>query len=296
MSTDRIDGYARALFEIARAEGTLDEVEDELFRFARSFEGSDALRNALTDEQIPADRRQSIVESLLGGKATVQQGFKAANDVLQNAVQGISDLITCPGLVNVDFADVRTVMSNRGMAMMGLGTASGEDRAQRAVEMALSSPLLDDLELAGARGILVNISCDDTLTLDEHQFINEKICDIASEEADMKCGTSLVPNLNGELRVTVVATGLNGVAKTVQVTAPAVGAGNPKIAAFIRPEMPVLQPMMQAQPPRQIDERPAYIRNGGGGARQAVSTAQSFLAELDEEIINIPAFLRHQAD
>ena len=256
-----------------------------------ALKGIDDLRQNVDSLILIPNEKLRIV---LGGKATVQQGFKAANDILQNAVQGISDLITCPGLVNVDFADVRTVMSNRGMAMMGLGTASGEDRAQRAVEMALSSPLLDDLELSGARGILVNISCDDSLTLDEHQFINEKICDIASEEADMKCGTSLVPNLNGELRVTVVATGLNGLKTTVQVTAPSASI-NPKIAAFIRPEMPVIQPVTS----RQADiERPAYIRNSGG-VRQgsaAVSTAQSFLQELDEEIINIPAFLRHQAD
>ena len=227
---------------------------------------------------------------VLGGKATVQQGFKAANDVLQNAVQGISDLITCPGQVNVDFADVRTVMTNRGMAMMGLGFATGEDRAQRAVEMALSSPLLDDLELSGARGILVNISCDDSLTLDEHQYINEKICEIASDEADMKCGTSFNPNLNGELRVTVVATGLNG-SKTAQVSVPA-PASNPRVTVLSRPDL-----MMNAQQPiprqAEIDQTPAYIRSN---RKVAAAGGASSFPVFDEDIINIPAFLRNQAD
>lgn len=225
---------------------------------------------------------------VLGGKATVQEGFKAANDVLQNAVQGISELITCPGLVHVDFADVVTVMSSRGMAMMGLGKASGEDRAQRAVEMALSSPLLDDLELSGARGILVNISCDDSLTLDEHQYINEKIYEIASEEADMKCGTSFNPTLNGELRVTVVATGLNGLKTMATVAVPSL---NPKVAM-----LPTQQPVVQI--PKYVDfERPAIQRveqrsRGVFGTSQAAQVLQ----EIDEDMLNIPAFLRNQAD
>lgn len=225
---------------------------------------------------------------VLGGKATVQEGFKAANDVLQNAVQGISELITCPGLVHVDFADVVTVMSSRGMAMMGLGKASGEDRAQRAVEMALSSPLLDDLELSGARGILVNISCDDSLTLDEHQYINEKIYEIASEEADMKCGTSFNPNLGGELRVTVVATGLNGLKVVTPQTMPSL---NPKVAILSQP-----QPVVQV--PKLVDfERPA-IQRAEPRSRGVFGTSQAaaVLQEIDEDMLNIPAFLRNQAD
>ncbi|MGH8460024.1 MAG: cell division protein FtsZ [Stenotrophobium sp.] len=231
---------------------------------------------------------------VLGGKATVQQGFKAANDVLQNAVQGISDLITCPGLINVDFADVRTVMSNRGMAMMGLGFATGEDRAQRAVEMALSSPLLDDLELSGARGILVSISCDSTLTMDEQQYINEKINEIASDEADMKCGASINPDLNGELRVTVVATGLNGSKATVQV-APAL-AGNPRVTVLSRPDLMMTAQQQPVQRQQAELDRPAYIRSSSSRQVAAAGGASHFLAEYDEEIINIPAFLRNQAD
>lgn len=226
---------------------------------------------------------------VLGGKATVQQGFKAANDVLQNAVQGISELITCPGLVHVDFADVVTVMTSRGMAMMGLGAASGEDRAQRAVEMALSSPLLDDLELSGARGILVNISCDDSLTLDEHQYINERIYEIASEEADMKCGTSFNPSLNGELRVTVVATGLNGVKAAAPVVPTGVTGFNPKVA--------LLTPQPALQVPKLVDyEKPAIQRAEPRRNLMGGSQAAAVLQEFDEEMLSIPAFLRNQAD
>lgn len=226
---------------------------------------------------------------VLGGKATVQEGFKAANDVLQNAVQGISELITCPGLVHVDFADVVTVMSSRGMAMMGLGKASGDDRAQRAVEMALSSPLLDDLELSGARGILVNISCDDTLTLDEHAYINEKISEIASDEADIKCGTAFNPNLAGELRVTVVATGLSGAKATASVPVAPPGLFNPKVT----PLTP--QPVARAQKFEDY-EKPAIQREQPRRNLMGGSQAAAVLQEFDEEMLSIPAFLRNQAD
>jgi cell division protein FtsZ len=240
---------------------------------------------------------------VLGGSISVKEGFKAANDVLQNAVQGISDLITRPGEINVDFADVRTVMGSRGMAMMGLGAASGEDRAKRAVEAALSSPLLDDLELSGARGILVNITCDDTLTLDELELINERINEIASPDADMKSGTSFDPGLNGELRVTVVATGLEGPkvkAKDVMHHTHAgsahghahhaghgahhavPGLRKPVVTPFARPER--VEPTVAS--PRQLDT-PTFLRQ-----RQAAHS----LEEFNEELLDIPAFLRAQAD
>ena len=246
---------------------------------------------------------------VLGGAISVKEGFKAANDVLQNAVQGISDLITRPGEINVDFADVRTVMSSRGMAMMGLGAASGEDRAKRAVEAALSSPLLDDLELSGARGILVNITCDESLTLDELELINERINEIASPDADMKSGTSFDPSLNGELRVTVVATGLEGVGKArarealertlpggmrMQQSIPdsAHMAHAPTGTPGLRKPMSVVTPFSrqetapQQMSPRQLDT-PTFLRQ-----RQS----SHGLEEFNEELLDIPAFLRAQAD
>jgi cell division protein FtsZ len=233
---------------------------------------------------------------VLGGSVTLLNGFKAANDVLQNAVQGISDLITRPGMINVDFADVRTVMANRGLAMMGLGSASGEDRAKRAVEAALSSPLLDDLELSGARGILVNITCDDSLTLDELELINERINEISSGDADMKSGTSFDPGLNGDLRVTVVATGLEGTKGKA-----AVGAKETAHATLgttlgvhgMRSKAPVVTPFARPErheasmSPRQLDT-PTFLRQR--------HTAAHNLDELNEELLDIPAFLRAQAD
>jgi cell division protein FtsZ len=229
---------------------------------------------------------------VLGGAVTLLSGFKAANDVLQNAVQGISDLITRPGMINVDFADVKTVMGNRGMAMMGLGAASGEDRAKRAVEAALSSPLLDDLELSGARGILVNITCDESLTLDELELINDRINEISSGDADMKSGTSFDPGLNGELRVTVVATGLEGIkpkAKEVPQTAQANPVGLRKqqvVTPFARPDVAAAMANATKPNPRSLDT-PAFLRQ-----RQS----HHALDDLNEELLDIPAFLRAQAD
>ncbi len=232
---------------------------------------------------------------VLGGGVTLLNGFKAANDVLQNAVQGISDLITRPGMMNVDFADVKTVMANRGMAMMGLGSASGEDRAKKAVEAALSSPLLDDLELTGARGILVNITCDDSLTIDELELISERVNEISSIEADMKIGTSFDPGLSGELRVTVVATGLEGsrsLKKEVPVEMPRMRAANPAFGAASTPGVvtPIWPQAAKASRAQDV-EIPAVMRN-------ARPSAGGLMAALDynEEILDIPAFLRAQAD
>jgi cell division protein FtsZ len=244
---------------------------------------------------------------VLGGAVTLLSGFKAANDVLQNAVQGISDLITRPGMLNVDFADVKTVMANRGMAMMGLGSAAGEDRAKKAVEAALSSPLLDDLELTGARGILVNITCDESLTLDELELVNERIHEIASPEVDMKCGTSFDPALAGELRVTVVATGLEGSrAAKAQAAEPlqpparlrVPGLGVPGVVTPIHGERHPAHSGHAGmhggyRPSRPHDvEIPTVVRN----ARPAAAGAGLAALDYDQELLDIPAFLRAQAD
>jgi cell division protein FtsZ len=255
-------------------------------RLLVAMKGMEELRQFVDSLIVIPNEKLSLV---LGMKVTMLNAFKAANDVLQNAVSGISELITRPGQLNVDFADVKTVMSNRGMAMMGIGAATGEDRASKAVDMALSSPLLDDIELHGARGLLVNVTCDDSLTMEEYQLINARVHEIAAEEADAKCGMAVNPSLNGELRVTVVATGLHGLKQVEQ--APVVKSSNPKVTAFLKPEpMHMPMPVPQSRP---IDiERPTFIRQqkaaaGGGGA---------FPLGLDEDIINIPAFLRNQAD
>ncbi|HEX4895284.1 MAG TPA: cell division protein FtsZ [Solimonas sp.] len=254
-------------------------------RMAVAHKGIDDLRQYTDSLILIPNEKLGLV---LGTKITVMNCFKAANDVLQNAVQGISDLITRPGLVNVDFADVKTVMSNRGMSMMGIGIASGEGRAQKAVEMALSSPLLDDIELHGARGLLVNVTCDESLTMEELEYINSRVSEIASDEADAKCGMSMNPNLNGELRVTVVATGLHGHRAAAAAPAPTVVPVNQKVTPFaprqVEPAMPPLSSSHYDIPASVRVQQPRRVAAGGG------------FPQIDEDIINIPAFLRNQAD
>src|SRR6478752_4449145 len=147
--------------------------------------------------------------TVLGRDVTLLSAFKSANDVLLGAVQGIADLITRPGLINVDFADVRTVMSEMGMAMMGTGSATGEQRARQAAEAAIASPLLEDVNLAGACGILVNVTAGTNLTMREFDDIGQVVHEFASEDATVVIGTALDPELKDDVRVTVVATGLN---------------------------------------------------------------------------------------
>lgn len=146
--------------------------------------------------------------SVLGKNVTLINAFKAANDVLRGAVQGIAELITRPGLINVDFADVRTVMSEMGMAMMGTGVSSGEHRARLAAEAAIASPLLDDVDLSGAKGVLVNITAGLDLSIGEFEEVGEVIKGITSESATVVVGTVIDPELRDEVRVTVIVTGL----------------------------------------------------------------------------------------
>src|ERR1700744_3207747 len=146
--------------------------------------------------------------SVLGSSTTLLDAFKSANQVLQGAVQGIAELITRPGLINVDFADVRTVMAETGMAMMGSGVASGEGRARAAAEAAVSSPLLEDINLAGAHGILVNVTAGMDLSIGEFQEVGNIVKQFASEDATVVVGTVIDPELTNMVRVTVVATGL----------------------------------------------------------------------------------------
>ncbi|WP_426702157.1 cell division protein FtsZ [Rhodanobacter sp. Col0626] len=225
--------------------------------------------------------------SVLGREVTLLNAFKAANDVLQGAVQGIADLITAPGLINVDFADVRTVMSEMGLAMMGSGTARGDDRAQAAAEAAIKNPLLEDVNLNGACGILVNVTAGPNLTMREFDEIGRIIHDFASEDATVVMGTSLDPEMKDDVRVTVVATGLNR-------------------AMASRAQPPIR--MVETQQV-QMRPRPVVLRTGTGNevvdyAQPEVSvTSQSRAepappakAEPGFDYLDIPAFLRRQAD
>ncbi|EPE37718.1 cell division protein [Candidatus Photodesmus katoptron] len=145
---------------------------------------------------------------VLGRGITLLEAFASVNDVLKNAVQGIAELITCPGMINVDFADVRTVMSEMGHAMMGSGVSKGENRAEEAAETAISSPLLEDIDLSGARGVLINITAGIDMRLDEFETVGNTIKAFASDNATVVIGTSLDSSMTDEIRVTVVATGI----------------------------------------------------------------------------------------
>ena len=240
--------------------------------------------------------------TVLGPKTTLLDAFKRANGVLQGAVQGIADLITRPGLINVDFADVRTVMSETGMAMMGTGFASGEDRARVAAQMAVSSPLLEDVNLSGARGILVNVTAGLDLGIGEFEEVGNIVKEFASEDATVVVGTVIDPTLSDELRVTVVATGLDRL--QAQAVAPqiasaitagsAVGAAPAARAGAARSGLEGLRARRRAVVVRtdysNLDV-PAYERftaAAGDGLRHEPEGA--------EEILDIPAFLRRQAD
>ncbi len=175
----------------------------------------------------------SKLRDVLGGEVTLLDAFREANNVLQGAVQGIADLITRPGLVNVDFADVRAVMSEMGMAMMGAGTSRGEDRAVMAAQHAIGSPLLEGINLQGAYGVLVNITAGPSLTMNEFEEVMEVIEDLADEDAQIVMGTVIDPEMTDEIRVTVVATGLesNTAEAAVETDDKFISMNRPQVAA-----------------------------------------------------------------
>ena len=214
--------------------------------------------------------------AVLGRDCTLINAFESANEVLQGAVQGIAELITTPGTMNVDFADVRTVMSEMGMAMMGTGTSSGEGRAREAAEAAISSPLLEDVNLSGANGILVNVTSDMNLTIGEFSEIGDTIKEFAAADATVIIGSALDPSMKDEVRVTVVATGL-GKDMTNSQTPP------------IR--------VIKKEPNIEYDPNPNY-----GGYERPTNERKKALGdglegeESTQEYLDIPAFLRRQAD
>ena len=221
---------------------------------------------------IPNDKLLKV----LGRGISLLDAFGAANDVLKGAVQGIAELITRPGLMNVDFADVRTVMSEMGYAMMGSGVASGEDRAEEAAEMAISSPLLEDIDLSGARGVLVNITAGFDLRLDEFETVGNTIRAFASDNATVVIGTSLDPDMNDELRVTVVATGI-GMDKRPEIT----------LVTNKQVQQPVMDRYQQhGMSPLTQERKPA--------AKVVNDNTPQTAKEPD--YLDIPAFLRKQAD
>jgi cell division protein FtsZ len=216
--------------------------------------------------------------AVLGKEMTLLDAFKAANDVLLNATQGIAELITRPGLINVDFADVKTVMSEMGVSMMGTGSATGENRAREAAEKAINSPLLEDIDLAGAKGILVNITAGLSMSIGEFDEVGNTVRDFADDEATVVVGTVIDPDLQDELRVTVVATGL-GERRLERLTP----RDEPKMRL-------VSKDVEEGMTPDYRDmDQPAYIRN-----KRAAAGGGDGGGDLD--YLDIPAFLRRQAD
>ena len=223
------------------------------------------------------------LKEVLGGEITMTNAFGTANDVLSGSVQGIAELITRPGLINVDFADVRTVMREKGMAMVGSGKAEGEDRARKAAEAAINSPLLEDVNLKGARGILVNITAGEDMTIDEFEEVGSIIKGFAADNSTTIVGTCTDPEMTESIRVTIVATGLGNVVRT-QPTLVQTGTSGGLV------------------PPNYDDlDQPITMRtqnNEVKGADNEVPSPESEEenARIQPDILDIPAFLRRQAD
>jgi cell division protein FtsZ len=275
------------------------------------FEGRRRMQVALKGIEELANHCDSLITipnekliTVLGRDATMMQAFRAANDVLLGAVQGIADLIVRPGLINVDFADVRTVMSEMGLAMMGSGTARGDDRAQAAAEAAISNPLLDEVNLAGANGVLVNITAGPDFTMREFDEVGRIIEEFASEDATVVIGTVLDPDMADEVRVTVVATGLNrNVARqTVRIGGERDGLREPmrapvKLVRNASTGLADFDAMANANAYATAAAPPSGNNLGLRASRGGESTATA-LADLpaDQSYLDIPAFLRRQAD
>lgn len=267
-----------------------------------SFEGKQ--RALAADEGIRrlSDHVDSLITipnnkllSVLGKNISLLNAFKAANNVLLGAVKGISDLITRPGLINVDFADVRTVMSEMGMAMMGTGTASGEQRARQAAEAAISSPLLEDVNFSGARGILVNITAGPDMSIGEFEEVGDVVKEFISDDATVVVGTVIDPSMTDELRVTVIVTGLSDIRQRQA------------------PSQPVVAPKARLMETRRLDgsldyhqlERPAVIRKQAATNNAPAPAAKPSNAPMkqahdvavpDVDYLDIPAFLRRQEE
>jgi len=275
-------GGAPIVAEIAREMGVLTVAvvtRPFMFEGTKRIKAADAGINALKDHVdsliiIPNDRLLEV----LGEDVGYEEAFSASNDVLNGAVAGIAEVINCPGLVNVDFADVRTVMSENGMAMMGSALASGADRAQVAAERAVASPLLEDVNLSGARGVLVNITASHSLKLREVHEVMNTIRSFTAEDATVIFGSVIDEAIGEALRVTIVATGLGGAAARSQ----------PKPQLVVHTRTGTDDAVGSAVDYNALDT-PAVTRR----RRDATINA---MQQSGVEMYDIPAFLRKQAD
>jgi cell division protein FtsZ len=257
-----------------------------------AFEGTARMKIAMQGIKELSNHVDSLItipnDKLLdvyGRDFDLMNAFNGANDVLCGAVQGITELITNPGVINVDFADVRTVMSKMGMGMMGSGRSEGEHRAQEAAEAAIASPLLEDVNLAGARGILVNVT-GANMTLGEFQDIGAVINEFASDDATVVMGTAIDESLENEIRVTVVATGLGQASRTQAPVSSSAPVREQSAEIKVVPAAPV-----EADLSYRDFDKPVSVRKA-----QAAKESVSLSGDYDEEMLDIPAFLRRQAD
>ena len=275
----------------------------------RPFKAEGAARARVADEgiselgqfvdsliTIPNDKLQAV----LGREVRLSNAFSAANDVLLGAVQGIAEIITRPGVINVDFADVKTVMSESGMAMMGTGKANGNDRAQSAAEMAVCSPLTEEVNLSGAKGVLVNVTCGEDFLMDEYNQIAETVGKFAAVDATMVIGVVMDPELSGDIRVTIVATGLGRGRQSqrgnrLRLVQPGGENWPLNYGDFERPTVirdgknaPAAPP--SSEPEQDCDHDPAA---GKEAERKNSGGSKKWDPEQDHDI---PAFLRRQSD
>ena len=271
-------GAAPVVAEVAKDLGILTvAVVTKPFKFERRGKVADKGLAELVEHvdsliTIPNQKLHDV----LGDATSMQDAFGAANDVLLGAVKGIADLIILPGLINVDFADVRTVMSEMGSAMMGTGRASGTNRARDAAEAAIKSPLLDDIDINGARGILVNVAGGSDLTMGEFMEVGDLVEEFASENATVVVGTVIDETLGEDLMVTIVATGLGKGAK-------------PSIVVDNDPALETAA----AQGNYDSFDEPPHLRNP---TRYGNGVEGVDIQSNDLEYLDVPAFLRRQAD
>ena len=223
--------------------------------------------------------------TVLGKDTNLLEAFKSANDVLHGAVQGIAELITCPGLINVDFADVRTVMSEMGMAMMGSGLSVGTERAREAAESAISSPLLEDINISGAKGILVNVTASSSLSIGEFEEVGNHIKGLASDDATVVVGTVIDESMVDDLRVTLVATGI----------------GSPRVTKPVRPTVKLVETGSK----NVIEDPEVAVPEDESGVQVVIRTEDRVKDQVSDKVndddydldyLDIPAFLRRQAD
>lgn len=280
-------GAAPVVAEVARELGILTvAVVTKPFSFEgkqRALSAEDGIRRLAehVDSLITIPNNKLL--SVLGKNITLLNAFKAANNVLLGAVKGISDLITRPGLINVDFADVRTVMSEMGMAMMGTGSATGDQRARQAAEAAIASPLLEDVNFSGARGILVNITAGLDMSIGEFEEVGDVVKEFISDDATVVVGTVIDPDMTDEMRVTVIVTGLGDRHR-----------GNTQASVAPAAKARILERRVDGTLDYQELDRPAVVRKQAASGTSAKQSNSDAIPDVD--YLDIPAFLRRHEE